>query len=67
VGTLDQMTQQNAALVGQSAAAADSLKSQAARLVDAMAIFRLEGTAEPLNGQAPKAAGTALTSAAKAY
>jgi len=42
VSTLDQMTQQNAALVEQSAAAADSLKSQAGRLVEAMAMFRLE-------------------------
>jgi methyl-accepting chemotaxis protein-2 (aspartate sensor receptor) len=45
VSTLDHMTQQNAALVEQSAAAADSLQSQASRLVQAMAIFRFE--AEP--------------------
>jgi len=40
---LDQMTQQNAALVEQSAAAAESLKDQAVRLSDVMSIFRLDG------------------------
>ena len=38
---LDQVTQQNAALVEESAAAADSLNHQAARLVEAVAIFKL--------------------------
>jgi methyl-accepting chemotaxis protein-2 (aspartate sensor receptor) len=42
VATLDRMTQQNAALVEESAAAADSLKGQAEVLVDAIAQFRLE-------------------------
>jgi len=41
VAQLDQMTQQNAALVEQSAAAAESLKEQAARLAQAIAIFKL--------------------------
>jgi methyl-accepting chemotaxis protein len=41
VTQLDQMTQQNAALVEQSAAAAESLKEQAARLAQAVAIFKL--------------------------
>ncbi|CAM3445988.1 methyl-accepting chemotaxis protein [Paracidovorax anthurii] len=45
VGQLDQMTQQNAALVEQSAAAAQSLREQAARLADAVSVFRL--AAEP--------------------
>ena len=35
------MTQQNAALVEQSAAAAESLREQAAKLADAVAAFRL--------------------------
>jgi methyl-accepting chemotaxis protein len=39
VTNLDQMTQQNAALVEQSAAAAASLKDQAQRLTQAMAVF----------------------------
>ncbi|MBT9598754.1 MAG: hypothetical protein IV094_22445 [Vitreoscilla sp.] len=38
---LDQMTQQNAALVEQSAAAAASLKDQAARLAGVVSMFRL--------------------------
>jgi methyl-accepting chemotaxis protein len=41
VTQLDQMTQQNAALVEQSAAAAESLREQAARLAQVVATFRL--------------------------
>ena len=41
VGQLDQMTQQNAALVEQSAAAAESLKDQAERLASVVRVFRL--------------------------
>jgi methyl-accepting chemotaxis protein len=42
VNQLDQMTQQNSALVEESAAAADSLKDQAARLSQAVGSFRLQ-------------------------
>ncbi len=42
VGRLDQMTQQNAALVEQSAAAAASLKDQAHHLAGVVATFRLQ-------------------------
>jgi methyl-accepting chemotaxis protein len=42
VGQLDQMTQQNAALVEQSAAAAASLREQAQRLAQVVATFRLQ-------------------------
>jgi methyl-accepting chemotaxis protein len=45
VTELDQMTQQNAALVEQSAAAAESLKDQAQRLMQVVATFRLSGGA----------------------
>jgi len=41
VSQLDQVTQQNAALVEQSAAAGESLKDQASRLVGAVSVFRL--------------------------
>jgi len=41
VNQLDQVTQQNAALVEQSAASAESLKQQAARLAEAVSVFRL--------------------------
>jgi len=39
---LDEMTQQNAALVEQSAAAAMSLKDQAGKLADLVSSFNLE-------------------------
>jgi methyl-accepting chemotaxis protein len=38
---LDQVTQQNAALVEESAAAADSLRAQAAKLAEGVAVFKL--------------------------
>jgi len=41
VNQMDQVTQQNAALVEESAAAAASLRSQAQRLVEIVAVFRL--------------------------
>ena len=49
VGQMDQTTQHNAALVEQSAAAADSLMQQAHRLLQAVAVFKLgpDDTAEP--------------------
>ena len=43
VNQLDEMTQQNAALVEQSAAAAESLKEQATRLAQVVGTFRLDG------------------------
>jgi methyl-accepting chemotaxis protein len=43
VTQLDQATQQNAALVEESAAAADSLRQQAQRLVEAVGAFRVTG------------------------
>ena len=44
VNQLDQVTQQNAALVEESAAAAESLKTQAARLAEVVGTFRLRET-----------------------
>ena len=50
ISQLDQMTQQNAALVEQSAAAASSMKDQAQRLAQLVAAFKLrEGTSEAIN------------------
>ena len=43
---LDHMTQQNAALVEESAAATESLKDQAEQVLDAMAVFRLGAAAQ---------------------
>ncbi|AOS81640.1 methyl-accepting chemotaxis protein [Hydrogenophaga intermedia] len=50
VSQLDQMTQQNAALVEQSAAAAQSLKEQADRLAQVVQVFRIgqETATEPV-------------------
>ena len=42
MGQLDQVTQQNAALVEESAAAAESLRAQSARLAELVASFRLD-------------------------
>jgi len=42
---LDNVTQQNAALVEQAAAAADSLNQQAGRMVEVVSIFKLGGSA----------------------
>ena len=50
VAQLDQVTQQNAALVEESAAAADSLNHQAQQLVQAVAVFKL-GQHEQRAGQ----------------
>ncbi|HVR49684.1 MAG TPA: methyl-accepting chemotaxis protein [Pseudorhodoferax sp.] len=60
ISQLDQTTQQNAALVEESAAAADSLKTQAQRLVASVAVFRLgsEG-ADPQPGAGPALPATA--------
>jgi methyl-accepting chemotaxis protein len=44
VNQLDQVTQQNAALVEESAAAADSLKQQAAMLAELVDVFKLANT-----------------------
>ncbi len=41
VTQMDQMTQQNAALVEQSAAAAESLKDQSTRLTEVISVFRI--------------------------
>jgi methyl-accepting chemotaxis protein len=41
VADLDKMTQQNAALVEQSTAAAESLREQASRLSEVVSTFRL--------------------------
>ncbi|MCD0416509.1 methyl-accepting chemotaxis protein [Rubrivivax sp. JA1024] len=45
VSQMDQVTQQNAALVEESASAADSLRQQAGLLVEAVSVFRVDGTA----------------------
>ncbi len=61
---LDQMTQQNAALVEQSTASAESLKDQAGRLNEVVARFHLGGgTATPARSAAPAVAAPAPAAA----
>jgi methyl-accepting chemotaxis protein len=45
IAQMDQVTQQNAALVEEAAAAAQSMQEQAANLVEAVSVFRLEAGA----------------------
>ena len=52
VSQMDDVTQQNAALVEQAAAAADSLQQQAVNLSHAVSVFQLDA-AEPAAAQAP--------------
>ncbi|MBV8635166.1 MAG: MCP four helix bundle domain-containing protein [Burkholderiaceae bacterium] len=59
VNQLDQVTQQNAALVEESAAAAESLKHQAANLADVVNIFKLDHHAAATSTQTHKPPRTA--------
>jgi methyl-accepting chemotaxis protein len=66
VGQLDQATQQNAALVEESAAAAESLKEQAQRLGDAVSGFRTGSADAPAARAAAPLSAPATSSPAKA-
>jgi methyl-accepting chemotaxis protein len=60
VGNLDQMTQQNAALVEESSAAADTMRDQAQRLASVVSVFNVgEAVALPVQMSAPKPAPVA--------
>ena len=69
ITTMDEMTQRNAALVEEAAAAAESMQQQAQQLGEAVSIFKLgtEGAAVARVASAPKAqaAKLAATSAVK--
>ena len=56
VGDIDRMTQQNAALVEESAAAAESLREQAARLAQLVSQFKLAGGAMHAVMRSPRGA-----------
>jgi methyl-accepting chemotaxis protein len=61
VSEMDTVTQQNAALVEEAAAAAQSLQEQSARLADVVSVFRLDGApqgSQPARGvrQEPRSA-----------
>jgi methyl-accepting chemotaxis protein len=55
VNHLDQMTQQNAALVEQSAAAASGLRDQAQRLAEVVSVFNVGGHTAKLAAPVPRA------------
>lgn len=65
VGQLDQVTQQNAALVEESAAAAESLKHQAAQLTELVNKFQLTGhvASRPRASQAPSTPNRSIAKA----
>lgn len=61
VTQLDEVTQQNAALVEESAAAADSLKQQAIKLAELVSVFRVDDTeASKAIAQARESSRTAV-------
>jgi methyl-accepting chemotaxis protein len=62
---LDQMTQQNAALVEQSAAAATSLKDQAGKLAQVVGMFKLGSTSTWLANHNAKQASQAASAPAR--
>ena len=64
IAQLDQMTQQNAALVEESAAAAESLREQSANMASAMSVFKLDRPAG--RAAAPARIQPAVTRAAPA-
>ena len=53
VTQLDQMTQQNGALVGESTAAAENLRQQAQRLAELVAVFHVAGGTTASAGARP--------------
>jgi methyl-accepting chemotaxis protein len=61
ISQMDQVTQQNASLVEEAAAAAESMQEQAAKLARVVAVFRLDAAAA-----APAAAARPLAPAVKA-
>ena len=54
IAQMDQVTQQNAALVEQAAAAAESMQEQAARLSEVVGIFKLGGEGRAVPVAAPR-------------
>jgi methyl-accepting chemotaxis protein len=62
VGQMDQSTQQNAALVEESAAAAESLRTQAQQLVQAVAVFKLAHSGRPAPAAVAAATPSHITS-----
>jgi methyl-accepting chemotaxis protein len=66
IGQMDEMTQQNAALVEEAAAAAESMLDQAAALAQAVSVFKLEAGVQALPAMQPRVAVVAGEVKAKA-
>jgi methyl-accepting chemotaxis protein len=66
IGQMDQVTQQNAALVEESAAAAASMQDQAAKLAEVVNVFKLDRQAAHTLARAPAARAHAVKPAAVA-
>jgi methyl-accepting chemotaxis protein len=60
IGEMDQVTQQNAALVEQSAAAAESMQQQAAQLAQVVSVFQVGGAGDASAGRARPGGAPAL-------
>ena len=65
IGQMDQVTQQNAALVQEASAAASSLEEQANRLEEAVAVFKLLGTQGSQHASLPTKAPASLPKTVK--
>jgi methyl-accepting chemotaxis protein len=50
IGSIDEMTQQNSALVEEASAAAESLTEQTSQLTTALSVFKLETAAQNVGG-----------------
>jgi methyl-accepting chemotaxis protein len=61
VGQMDAVTQQNAALVEQSAAASETMREQAVSLANAVAVFRVEVAGHSQGTSRPVKTGRAVT------
>ncbi len=66
IAQMDEVTQQNAALVEEAAAAAESLQDQAAGLTQAVAVFRIAAAAAPAGGRNARPAARAIAPAPRA-
>ncbi len=66
VTQMDQVTQQNAALVEEAAAAAESMQDQAAKLVQVVSVFRTGSDASKVTAVVKPAAKPTIRSAARA-
>ncbi|SNS33990.1 methyl-accepting chemotaxis protein [Noviherbaspirillum humi] len=60
ISQMDEVTQQNAALVEQAAAASDAMQEQAARLAQAVGVFRIDASNVPAAAKPALAARSAI-------